>query len=137
MKKSIFFAILLLTTTVFIFSCNKKKDECKAGKGGSLTFVVFPQHHGASVVSRDNYRDTVYIKYNTSDAPGTNPSNYDLVVFGEENENHIHVPEMGCGNYYIYAVGYDTMIQQRVKGGIPFSTSQKSGEIDINVPVSE
>jgi hypothetical protein len=129
------FLLLFTTTIAFAFSCNKD-ETCKAGKGGNLTLVVYPQHHGESIFSQDNYRDTVYIKYNTNDAPGTG-SSYDLTVVGEENENHVHIPDMGCGSYYIYAVGYDTMINQRVKGGIPFNTTQKNGEITIKVPVTE
>jgi hypothetical protein len=127
--------ILSLLAATAVVSCDKK-DECQGGSGGNLTLVLFPQHHGKAIASQANYRDTIYIKYNTLNAPAAGTA-YDLVVVGEEGENHVHVPGLKCGNYYAYAVGFDTSISQRVKGAVPIVTSQTSGELDINVPVSE
>jgi hypothetical protein len=132
MTKTAPVVLLLLAAT---FTACKKKATCTAGHGGNLELVLFPQHHAKPIFSQDAYRDTAYIKFNTQDAPGT--SDYDLVIAGEAGEEHIHIPGMKCGSYYIYCTGYDTSIHQRVKGGIPYNTSQTSGEIDINVPVSE
>lgn len=132
MKKS----VLALSLLVLVGASCKKKDECKGGSGGNLTLVLFPQHHGKVIYSQDAYRDTAYIKYNSLNAPAAGTS-YDEVVVGEAGENHIHVPNLKCGDYYVFVTGFDTSAQQRVKGAIPVTTSQSSGELDVNVPVSE
>ena len=129
------FAIMLfaiLSTT----SC-KKENKCSAGTGGNVTIVAFPQHHGKAILNKANYPDTVYVKFNTQESPGTNASNYDTHFIGKTGEDHVHLTGLKCGDYYILAVGFDTTINHRVLGGIPYSFSQTSGEIDLNVPVTE
>ncbi|MBS1658176.1 MAG: hypothetical protein K1X63_15860 [Chitinophagales bacterium] len=129
---------LLLLSALFLvsMSCNKKED-CVAGTGGEVTIAAFPQHHGKAIYNQANYLDSAFIKFNTQDFPGTDPSKYDLIVAGEEGEDHVHIEGLKCGDYYIYMSGWDTSINQRVTGGIPYSFSQTSGEIDLNVPVTE
>ena len=112
-------------------------DECTAGTGGNVTLMITPQHHHVTIPNQDHYRDTVMIKFNTQEFPGANPASYDLVVVGDSGEDHVHVEGLTCGNYFIYAVGLDTSIMERVTGGMPFSTSQTSGEISVHVPVTE
>ena len=118
-------------------SC-KKKDSCVAGAGGAVTIAAFPQHHTKPIFSTGgNHTDTAYVKFGTQNFPGTSPSSYDLVIAGDSGEEHVHIPNLKCGDYYIYMTGFDTSINQRVTGGIPYSFSQTSGEIDVNVPVTE
>jgi hypothetical protein len=136
MKKIILSITTLLIASSILTFC-KKKTECTAGSGGNLTIVAFPQHHGKTIYNKGNYPDTVYIKFNTQDFPGPNPASYDIKFVGDSGEDHVHCHGLQCGNYYLYAVGLDTSINQRVTGGIPFSTSQQSGEIDLNIPVTE
>jgi hypothetical protein len=112
-------------------------EDCTAGTGGDLTFVVSPKHHGEDIYSQGNYRDTVYIKFNTQEFPGANPSAYDIIAIGDSGEEHVHIHGLRCGDYYIYAVGIDTSLGERVFGGKPFSTTETSGEISIDVPVVE
>lgn len=115
-----------------VLGCKKKEETCVAGTGGSISFAIFPQHHGATI-----YGATAYLKFNTQSSPGA-LSNFDMNVVGEAHESHIHAQNMKCGDYYIYCVGYDSTISQTVKGGIPYSVaSGASGEIDITVPVTE
>jgi len=138
MKNSILkysvFVLILSSLNLLNASCKKK---CSAGTGGGLTIVAFPQHHGRSIPNQTGYPDTVFLKFNTQNSPGSNPSNYDKYFVGEPGEDHVHLTGLQCGDYYLYAVGKDTMLMLRVVGGIPYSTSQTSGEIDLNVPVSE
>jgi len=134
--KKIFLSLIILST-ISIFPFCKKSDDCVGGSGGNLTLVVRLQHHGKTIYNQGNYRDTVYIKYNSQDNPGSNPLSYSTAFIGDSGEDHVHVTGLQCGNYYIYGVGLDTSIHERVTGGIPYSTSQKSGEIDLNVPVTE
>ena len=37
----------------------------------------------------------------------------------------------------MYGAAFDTSITKRVTGGIPFSTTQTDGEVELNVPVTE
>ena len=136
MKKIIFSLIILSCFNTILSSC-KKNSDCTGGSGGNLTLVVFPQHHGTPIYNQGNFRDTVYVKYNTLDSPGDSPSAYNAAFIGDSGENHVHVTGLQCGNYYIYGVGLDTSRHERVKGGTSYSTSQKSGELDFNLPVSE
>jgi hypothetical protein len=123
------------------YDADAKEDDGSCtyigGTGGDVTLVLKPQHHGVPIVSDSTYLDTAYIKFNTSNSPGENASDYDLVIAGEENEDHVHAPGMKRGKYFIRMTGWDHTINQRVSGGIPYEFSQTSGEIDIAVPVTE
>jgi hypothetical protein len=132
---------LVLITFFIVQACKKtetkKEESCIGGSGGNLTLVVYPQHHGKELKSSVNYRDTVYIKYNATNFPGKSPSSYDKVIAGDSGENHVHISGLKCGSYFIYATAFDTSAQERVYGGIPFTTSQKEGEVSVMVPVKE
>lgn len=107
------------------------------GSGGSTTLVLFPQHHGAPIFSSAAYPDSAFIKFNTQTLPGSDPSDYDLVLSGEDGENHVHAHDLKQGKYFIFMTGWDTTINERVSGGIPVIVTQESGEVDIDVPVTE
>jgi len=126
----------LIIVGLFYSSCGKK-DECVAGTGGAVTIAAFPQHHLLPIESHANYLDTAYVKFNTQEFPGDDPSKYDLVIAGEVGEDHVHIENLKCGDYYLYMTGFDTTINMRVTGGIPYSFTQTSGEIDVIVPVTE
>jgi hypothetical protein len=108
-----------------------------AGTGGEATIVAFPKHHGMSIGFDTTYVDSAFIKFNTQNFPGTDPANYDLIIAGEPGETHVHLEGLKRGNYYIYMTGWDTTISQRVTGGIPYTLTITSGEVDLNVPVTE
>jgi hypothetical protein len=139
MKK--YLILLLVPAAVALWSSGcKKDDKCSAGTGGNLTMVVYPEHHGAAIINHAEYPDTVMVKFNTQEFPGANPALYDLVISGEAGEDHVHVEGLTCGDYYIYAKGWDTTLAPPdtiVKGGIPVSTTQTSGELIVKVPVTE
>jgi hypothetical protein len=129
---------LLLSSAMLIFftSC---KDKCKeAGSGGTTTIAAFPKHHDTPIVSVVGKLDTAYVKFNTQDFPGDNPAAYDLVIPGEAGEEHVHIENLKCGDYFIFMTGFDTFINERVTGGIPYSIPEDApSEIDLNVPVTE
>jgi hypothetical protein len=135
MRKTIIITIAIFTT--MIASCKKEEDKCSAGKGGSLTIAAFPQHHGNAILNKANYLDTIYVKFNTQEFPGISPANYDTYFVGDAGEDHVNMEGLNCGDYYFFGAGFDTTINQRVIGGIPFSTEQKEGEIDLIIPVTE
>ena len=135
MTSKIILTALFIST--IITSCKKDEDKCSAGKGGSLTIVAFPQHHGKAIYNQPTYPDTIYVKFNTQVSPGLSTANYDTYFVGETGEDHVHMEGLKCGDYYFLGAGFDTTINQRVIGGIPYSTEQKEGEIDLNIPVTE
>ena len=136
MKKTVFSLAVLALAAFTISSCTKK-NSCTAGASGAVTIAAFPKHHGEDILSKASYPDTVFLKFNTKNSPGTNLAAYDKYFVGEVGEDHVHMAGLSCGDYYIFAVGFDSTINQRVTGGIPFSFTQTSGEIDLNIPVVE
>lgn len=156
MKKILVLAIIV-TIGGFIFpSCKTKKGctdpnsisydkeaeendgSCQyAGAGGQTTIVAKPEHHGLPIISKVGWPDSAFIKFNTQNSPGQSASSYDLVVAGEIGEDHVHIPNMKPGKYYIQVTGYDSTILQRVLGGIPYIVTQASGEVKVVVPVVE
>jgi hypothetical protein len=135
MMLSRFFLACLIFTAFAIPAC-KKKDNCTAGTGGNLTIVASPKHHAIPIPNKAGYLDTVYLKFNTQEMPAT-LADYDTLFVGEAGESHVHLEGLKCGSYYIFATGYDTTINARVRGGIPYSTDQNEGEIDLAIPVTE
>lgn len=134
--------IILFTASLMMFaSCKKNKDDseptCVAGKGGAITFVLKPEHHGKPIPSSTAYADSAWIKYNTSDFPGDNPALYDLIAVGTDGSFEVLTDSMKCGKYFIYMTGFDTSIVERVRGGIPVNITISDGTKVITVPVTE
>ena len=124
----------MLAIRALLPSCKPDDDNvvCVAGQGGNITLAVFPKHHSKAVRPY-----SVWLQYKTKNAPA-NASDYDLVVPADTTEDHIHLANMKCGDYYIYMNGYDTAIREAVKGGIPYTVpGTGTTEIAIDVPVTE
>jgi hypothetical protein len=129
MKKSILsicLAALMITTFI---SCKKN------GIGGDNSIAAFPKHHSKTIPNA-----MVYIKYGATEFPGDDVSKYDdsKVATREGTiDAHAHFSGLLKGDYFIYAVGYDSAINQTVKGGITVKITTKAGEQDIEIPVTE
>ena len=123
---SICLATLMLTTFI---SCKKN------GIGGDNTIAAFPKHHSKTISNA-----IVYIKYGATEFPGDDISVYDDSEVAEQEgtgDAHAHFTGLLKGDYFIYAVGYDSAISQTVKGGIKVKITTKAGEQDIEIPVTE
>jgi len=105
----------------------------KNGIGGETTIAAFPAHHGKSIKGA-----TMYVKFDAKDLP-ENLADFDLKIVGEPKEDHVHIEGLRAGNYYIYAVGYDSIGGYPVFGGTATTIkwSERKKEIDLNVPVTE
>jgi hypothetical protein len=158
----IVYPVLVVLILVFVFSSCKKKEGCTdatatnydssaekdngtctycvAGAGGDVTIVARLQHHGVTIPNIVGHLDSVYVKYNATNSPGTDLSLFDTLFIGEAGEDHVHLEGLKCGKYYLFGAGYDPAqdsIHHRVTGGIPYNLTTTTGEVDINVPVSE
>ena len=156
MKKS-FLIFSLVGAVAFVSPSCKQKKGCKdpisikydkdaeeddgsctyGGVGGNTTLVAKPQHHGVPIISKVGWVDSAFIKFNAQESPGSTAPSYDLVVAGNEGEDHVHIPGLKSGKYFIMMTGYDSTINARVVGGIPISIYAESGEVEQVVPVSE
>jgi hypothetical protein len=117
---------------------NLDDGSCQlAGLGGNTTIVAKPQHHGAAIYSQSNYPDTAYVKFNTQEFPGWNPSSYDALFAGAQGADHVTIAGLKTGQYYIWMAGFDTTIAERVTGGLPVTLTQSSGIVEQVIPVTE
>lgn len=128
MKSAFIFSGVIFLSAVFFLSCKKE------GTGGQATIATFPKHHDKPIKGA-----TVYLKYGAKELPGKNASDYDLTRVGDANEDHIHIEELKWGDYFLYAVGYDSTSAKVVAGGLPVTIkrNERKGEINVIVPVSE
>lgn len=122
-------AIILIVTLIPFLACKKN------GTGGKNSIAAFPKHHGVSIPNA-----TVYIKYGATDLPGMNASDFDdskIAVKEGSAAAHAHFEELLKGDYYIYAVGFDSTINETVTGGVAVKITEKAVEKDVDVPVTE
>ena len=123
------------------YNADADKDDgsCRyAGMGGNTKIVALPRHHSKLIISSAAYPDTAYVKFNAVESPGDNPFAYDMIVVGDSGEDHVHLEGLKAGKYFIYMTGYDSaVVTHRVKGGIPYTLLQPSGEVDVVIPVTE
>ncbi len=119
--------LILLLFTVLL-SCKKNNT------GGVAVVKAHVGHHSQSVKGA-----TVYVKFNTKEAPVSPENNYDLKIEGEAVEDHVHIQGLRYGDYYLYAVGYDSILNQVVKGGVPLKINwgDRKKEVEIDIPVTE
>ena len=112
----------------------------KAGTGGDASLMVSPQHHGTPVSNHIGYPDTVFLKFNVDELPGTKASDYDTYFVGTPPDVYVHCERLKAGKYYIYVTGFDSIAgPYRVTGGVPLNIkySERKDMIDVIVPVTE
>jgi hypothetical protein len=111
----------------------------KAGLGGDAILSVTLNHHGTIIKNHVGYPDTVFVKFNADELPGTNPSDFDTYFIGEVGENHVHCNGLKKGNYFLFGTGIDSSGPYRVTGGqaIKIKNRDKDGEIAVDLSVTE
>lgn len=133
--------LIIISFLIISITSSCKKDEnveqqiCESGPGGKVDLAVNVLHHDSLIPGA-----VVYIKYNQTEFPGTDPSKYSTVAMtgtsGQET-GHVHLEDMNCGRYYFYAEGYDANVNDSVFGGIPVTITQREGTYTVNIPVTE
>jgi hypothetical protein len=118
--------------TILTFSVLMIASCTKPGTGGKNNLTLLPRHHGKPIPGC-----IAYIKYNAKEFPGTDVTKYDLVVPGSPQETKIIVEGLKKGQYYIYCTGYDSSISDVVVGGLPHRITEKQGNAELSVPITE
>ncbi len=130
------FGILVMLS----YGCKDKKEEevidnCLEGRTGSLSLVVKMVHHARPIPGC-----RVFVKFNTSEFPGEDTTKYDYKLSADSNSPFATIDSLTCGNYYIYAVGIDSLLDPSnwiCKGGLPYSTTLVTGIDSMNVYITE
>lgn len=108
-----------------MFSC--KKNELN----GSSTIKGKVVHHSKAIGGA-----RVFIKFNATEFPGSDTSNYDAKVLADANG----LFNISCykGNYYLFAYGQDLAIAPPyvVVGGVPVKI-RKNETVELQVAVTE
>ena len=60
----------------------------------------------------------VYVKFNAKSSTSNPTENYNLKVNGETDDNHVHIEDLRPGDYYLYAVSFDSSSMKYLSGGI-------------------
>lgn len=120
--------ITALVMAIFVIASCKKN-----GTGGDATVAAMTKHH-----DREIPFSTVYIKYGAKEFPGADVSKYDASQ-KTDKEGHTHFEGLRYGDYYFYGVGYDSVAQAVVKGGVGLQIKRKERkkEFELKVPVTE
>lgn len=105
---ALFFPFLLFVVISLALSSCKKN-----GTGGKASLHVLVYHNAIPINN-----SVVYVKFGARAQPSDPKNNYDLKVEGEPDENHVHVEDLRYGNYYLYAVTYDSLTNTFYEGGL-------------------
>ena len=76
----------------------------------------------------------VYIKYGATQSPGSNITYYDASV-NANSSAAFEFNDLKKGDYYLFAVGFDSTLVQTVTGGVAAKLSSKTAVITADVPV--
>ena len=127
LKLSTFVIVVLLTA----FSCHK--DDGGAGKGGSANLTFNLKHHG---VAHNLINCTVYVKYNTQDAPANGIYDDSVKTTDADTMQVAVFNGLKNGNYYFYGSGCDTSYFQHAIGGLSYIITSQTNITD-NLAISE
>jgi hypothetical protein len=149
------FIMLLAASAIFTTGCKEEKgctdpmsvlyDEdaekddgscVYAGTGGNSVIAAKVVHHSTPIISSATWPDTAFVKFNAKDAPAAG-TGYDMIVIGEIGEDHIHITGLKRGYYWVQIAGFDSLIQQRVTGGLGIKVSNDNEEVNKTVFVTE
>ncbi len=123
MKRIILLSVLIVGILAFS-ACTEE------GLGGKSSISGNVEHHGQPIPHA-----IVYIKYGASELPGTTPADYDAQVVAGADAHYIF-EGLEKGDYYLYGIGYDSLIFENVVGGIYVDLHPKE-DFETDIPVTE
>jgi hypothetical protein len=137
--KSRFNRIILgsLVALLLFTGCKPEEegDDCSPGRNGNLRLVMNMLHHTRPIKGA-----SVFIKFGAVEFPGEDTTLYDYRVTADASTTYAAFDSLSCGQYYIYAVGVDSLLDPVnwvCKGGVPYNTSASAGTDSINVYITE
>jgi hypothetical protein len=124
---------LLISSGIAFVSCKKN------ALGGDADVVVTLKHHGKIIKNHVGYPDTVFVKFNATDLPGTGPDKFDTYFVGEVGEEKVLCENLRAGKYYFYGVGMDSAGPYRVTGGlaVKIKWAERKKKLNIDLAVTE
>lgn len=109
---------------LFFSACHKEGTGGKSSVSGSV------KHHDKLIPN-----SVVYIKYGSTEFPGTDVSKYDA-SFPTGADAHYEFKDLRKGDYYLYGFGYDNAIMGTVSGGVGIKLKYNKA-IVTDIPVTE
>jgi len=116
------FLFLLLFTAISILGCNKE------GVGGKASISGTVKHLGTALPGA-----IVYIRYGADIFPGYDLNQYDDNATVNGVDASFSFGTLYKGNYYLYAVGYNSSIMETVTGGIAVKIKKKTESLTTEV----
>jgi hypothetical protein len=118
-------ALIIGTALFSITSCKKNQT------GGKAEIHALIYHGETPIVGTT----TLYVKFDSKSQPSDPTNDFDLKLPGEPDDNHVHVEDLRPGDYYLYAVAFDSTTMATVKGGaastIKWSERKKTKEVTV------
>lgn len=127
MRKSLAF----LSVVAFVFLLASCKHKYEPGFTGESVISGRVLHHDEPIGNA-----VVFMAFNAIEWPGTTMAAYDTMIVANA-DGFYRFENLNAGFYYLYSTGFDTQINQGVKGGVPVELSKKNIEKSIDVPVAE
>ena len=120
--------LLAISGLVLATSCKKN------GTGGKAEVHAMITNNGNPI-----YHSNVYVKFGTHHAPSDPTTDYDLKAHGEKTDNHVHIEDLRPGEYYLYAVGTNTLTGKTVKGGtsVEIKWKERKETLDVDIETKE
>jgi len=122
--------MFLLTFELFLF-CLFFVGCRKEGPSGKAVIEGMVIHHAKPIPG-----SVVYIKYGAKESPGSDVTYYDESVTANDSANY-KFADLRKGDYYLFAVGYDSAGPYIVTGGIPVEIKKKTETAQADVQVVE
>lgn len=121
-------ALLAISGLALTTSCKKNGTGGKAEVHAMITSNGKPINHS-----------TVYVKFGTHHAPSDPTTDFDMKAHGEETDNHVHIEDLRPGEYYLYAVGTNTLTGKTVKGGasVEIAWKERKETIEVDIETTE
>lgn len=127
MKAKRFTLPLLLCLLTLSSSC--KKEE---GIGGEASIKGYVKHHDDAIPNAD-----VYIKYGATELPGMAAGDFDAETKATANDAYFEFTKLQRGDYYLFAIGYDSACACEVIGGVSIQIVEKTETVESNIPITE
>lgn len=120
-----------MNKTILLLFCLTWISCTKEGLDGKFIISGTAMHHSEIIANTK-----VWVAFGASEFPGKVRENYDLEIQADLN-GRFSVENLKKGNYYFYGMGYDSLIQDSVFGGMRIAVNKNNAEVDFTLAVTE